>query len=333
MKSAHRLPGVALIVVVMVGALALAPTRASATFPGSTGRIALDDFKTNQIYAVNPDGSGFAQLTHEPSGYAAVWPNWSPDGSRVLFTVVNLSNGLGRIWIMNADGSHQQQVTSDAFGYRDYQPHYTPDGGQIVFSRCKPNNGVCAIWIMRADGTNKQAITPYKEGSSEAVDFDPSVSPDGGQVAYTAFGQNGITAQVRIVRLDGSGNHAVSPPVLEAGHPDWSPDGRRITFTSNRPGIHSNIYTMEADGTDITKLTNAPWPNNNFQSVHSPDGGEIAFSSDRRYPDLCCVDLFIMDADGSHQHLVHTPLLGVVDVAWGPRQCDQRHEQCNTAGP
>jgi Tol biopolymer transport system component len=317
MRSAHRLPAAALIVGLMVAALAFTPARALASFPGANGRIAFDDFVTNQIYAINPDGSGLAQLTHEPSDRVAFLPSWSPDGSRVLFTVNNLSTGVPSIWMMDADGAHQHQVASDAPGYRDYQPLFTSTG-HIVFSRCKPNNGVCAIWIMRVDGTDKQPITPFKEGSREAVDFDPSVSPDGHRVAYTAFGQNGITAQVRVVRVDGTGNHAVSPPAVEAGHPGWSPDGTRITFTSNRPGIHSNVYTMAADGSDITRLTHTAYPNNSFASVYSPDGGQIAYSSDRRYPDLCCVDLFVMNADGSHQHLVHTGLQGILDVAWGP---------------
>jgi Tol biopolymer transport system component len=318
MKRGHRLPVAALIVGLVLGGLAFAPARALATFPGSNGRIAFDDFTTHQIYAVNPDGSALLQLTHQPSGHAAFLPSWSSDGSRILFTVVNPSNGTIRIWVMRSDGSHQRQVASDAPGYRDYGPHYTPDGARIVFSRCKPDDGVCALWIMRADGTGMQPITPFKEGPHEAVDFNPSVSPDGQRVAYTAFGQNGITAQIRIVRLDGSGNHAVSPPVLEAGHPDWSPDGSRITFMSNTPGIHNNVYTMAADGSDITQLTTTRYPNNSFLPAYSPEGNKIAMSTDRRYPDLCCVDLFVMDADGSHQHLVRTGLQGVIDVAWGP---------------
>jgi Tol biopolymer transport system component len=318
MKTAHRVRAAGVLVGLLVGAVALMPARALATFPGSTGRIAFDDYTTHQVYSVNPDGSALHQLTHVPSGYAAFLPAWSPDGSRIVFTVVNPLNGTIRIWIMLADGSHQRQLASDAPGFRDFQPQYTPDGARIVFSRCLPNGGVCAIWIMRADGTGMQPITPYKVGTHEAVDFDLSVSPDGAHVAYTAFGQNGITAQIRIVRLDGTGNHAVTSPAIEAGHPDWSPDGTRITFTSNRPGIHSNVYTMAADGTHIMQLTSTGYPNNSFASVYAPTGSRIAFSSDRRYSDLCCTDLFVMNVDGSHQHMVHVGLPGIVDVAWGP---------------
>jgi Tol biopolymer transport system component len=318
MRSAHRVRVAALLVGLLIAALALTPARALATFPGSPGRIVFDDYMTQQLYSVNPDGSGLAQLTHLPSGDSPSLPAWSPDGSRIVFTLVNSSTGTIRIWIMHADGSHQRQLASDAPGYLDFQPRYTPDGAHIVFARCQPNFGVCAIWIMHADGTGKRAITPYKVGTHEASDFDPSVSPDGDHVAYTALGQNGITAQVRIVRLDGTGNHAISPPAIEAGHPDWSPDGTRITFTSNRPGINSNIYTMRADGTGIIQLTNTLYPNNSFASVYSPAGSRIAFSSDRGYPDLCCNNLFVMAVDGSHQHMLHLGLHGIVNVAWGP---------------
>ena len=106
--------------------------------PAGTGRIAFSDFMTGQVYAVNPDGTGLAQLTHEPNGIAARWPDWSPNGSRVLFARVNLSNFMGRIWIMNANGSGQRQLASGVPGRSDFQPRYTPDGRHIVFTQCLP---------------------------------------------------------------------------------------------------------------------------------------------------------------------------------------------------
>jgi TolB protein len=300
--------------------ITVAPAAAAgppAAGPPGTGRIAFDDFMTGQVYAVNPDGAGLAQLTHEPSGIAARWPDWSPHGSRILFVRYTLSNGMGRIWIMNADGTGQRQLASDAPGYRDYQPRYTPDGRQIVFMRCSPNDGLCAIWIMRSDGTHRRLIVPFIEAPNETNNFFPDVAPDGRHIAFTRFGFHGVISQVWTAQINGRHARPLTAPRLEASGPTWSPDGRRIGFTSNSNRPQSSIYVMRADGTGVTRLATTRWPNNNFGSSYSPGGGQVAFSSDRRHPDLCCLELFVMRANGSQQHLVPTGLQGVIDVDWG----------------
>ena len=285
--------------------------------PSTTGRIAFSDFVTNQIYAVNPDGTGLAQLTHEPSGIAARWPDWSPGGSRILFVRFNLANGGGRIWIMNANGTGQRRLVSDTPGYRDYQPRYAPDGRHIVFSRCSPNDGLCAIWIMRSDGTRRRLVVPFIEAPSETNNFYPVISPDGRRIAFTRFGFDGIIAQVWVASISGRHARPLTAPRLEALAPNWSPDGRRITFTTNSDRAQSSVYVMRANGTGVTGLATSKWPTNNFGSAYAPGGGRIAFSSDRRHPDLCCEELFVMRADGARQHLVDTGVQGVLDVAWG----------------
>ena len=297
--------------------LAIGAGPATAAGPPATGRIAFSDFVTNQIYAVNPDGTGLAQLTHEPTGIAARWPGWSPDGSRILFVRFNLSNGMGRIWIMNADGTGPRQLASDAPGYRDYQPSYAPDGRHIVFSRCSPNDGLCAIWIMRSDGTDRHLVIPFIEAPNETNNFDPKISPDGRRISYDRFGFNGIISQVWVAGISGRHARPLTAPRLEAVGPSWSPDGSHIAFTTNSDRPQSSIYVMRATGTGVTRLATSKWPTNNFGSAYSPGGGQIAFSSDRRHPDLCCEELFVMRADGSQQHLVGTGIQGVVDVAWG----------------
>jgi Tol biopolymer transport system component len=297
--------------------LAIASAPATAASPPTVGRIAFSDFVTSQIYAVNPDGSALAQLTHEPNGIGARWPSWSPDGSRILFARFTLPNGVGRIWIMNANGTGQRQLASDAPGYRDYQPSYTPDGRQIVFSRCSPGDGPCAIWIMRADGTHRHLVIPFLTRPTETSSFGPAVSPDGRRITFTRFGFNGIIAQVWVADINGRHARPLTAPVLEATGPTWSPDGSHIAFASNAGRPQSAIYVMRANGTGVTRLALTPWPTNNFGPAYAPDGGQIAFSSDRRHPNLCCEDLFVMRADGSRQHLVTTGIQGVIDVAWG----------------
>jgi Tol biopolymer transport system component len=292
-----------------------APARAAG--PPATGRIAFSDFVTNQIYAVNPGGTGLAQLTHEPSGIAARWPSWSPHGSRLLFVRFNMSNGMGRIWIMNADGTKQRRLASDAPGYRDYEPRYAPDGRHIVFSRCSPNDGLCAIWIMRSDGTRRRLVVPFLKAPNETNSFDAAISPDGRRIIYTRFGFEGIDQQIWIARINGRHARPLTAPRLEAGQPNWSPDGSHIAFASNSDRPQSSIYVMRANGTGVTRLATSTWPNNNFGPAYAPGGRQIAFSSDRHHPDLCCADLFEMRADGSRQHLVGTGIQGVVEVAWG----------------
>src|SRR5215467_6502067 len=169
----------ALAVAASLAAASLTITAAPAGAAGqpAAGRIAFSDFMTNQVYAVNPDGTALAQLTHEPNGIAARWPSWSPNGSRILFSRVKLSNFVGRIWIMNADGTGQRRLVSEAPGRSDTQPRYTPDERHIVFTRCLAFGEHCAIWIMRSDGTHRHVIAPFLQAPTETSNFDPNVSP------------------------------------------------------------------------------------------------------------------------------------------------------------
>src|SRR5215467_5166636 len=285
--------------------------------PPAAGRIAFWDFVTGQIYAVNPDGTGLAQLTHESQGISAQGPDWSPDGSRMLFARVNLSNFVGRIWIMNADGTGQRRLASDAPGRSDTQPRFSPDGRHIVFTRCLPFFEHCAIWIMRSDGTHRHVIAPFVQTPTESNNFDPNVSPDGHRITFTRFGFHGIISQVWVARIDGTHARPLTAPRLEGGQAAWSPDGGHIAFADNSARPQSRIWVMRSNGTAATRLATTPWPTNNFGPAYSPDGSQIAFSSDRRHPDLCCADLFVMRADGAHQHLVATGIQGVIGVDWG----------------
>ncbi len=301
----------------LAGGLLAAPAGpASATFPGGDGRIAFWDFQTGQVYSVRPDGSGQVQLSHVSAGHTAAHPDWSPDGSQVSFD--SDQNGEIRLYVANADGSHLRRIAGDAAGYRDFQPRFLPGGTGFVFSRCKPGDGVCAIWSVRADGTGLRPLTSFKVGAEEAVDFAPAVAPDGGHIAFARFGAGGITAQVYVMRADGTGAHAITPAWLEGFAPSWSPDGRLITFSSDCCKLGSEVYAARPDGSGLTRLTDSPFLHNNATSAYSPRGTRVAFVSDRRYDDLCCLDLFVMNADGSGQHLVPTGKHGVLDPAWRP---------------
>ena len=313
-----------ILVAAFLGALlAAGAAPAGATFPGPNGRIAFANYVSGQVYAVNPDGSAFRQLTHTRSTRGAEFPSWSPNGKHILFSRFRSDlpdTDNARIWIMKADGSNKRKVTGDTDGFRDYTPQFTPDATRIVFTRCQPDDGVCAIWKMRADGTDKRALTPYVASpQNEAIDFGLSVSPDGNRIAFTRFASGGFAARVFVMCIDGSRVHAITPPRLEAGAPDWAPSGHRIVFNSNQPRNGASLFTVKPDGSDLHRLTPDRFPHNDALATYSPQGNRFAFVSDRNYPDACCLDLFGMGSDGSGQHLIDTGLseVGIIWPSWG----------------
>ncbi len=296
-------------------------TRAAAVPPvpaSAPTRIAFGDYTTGQIYAASPDGTGLVQLTHTDASYAAAYPDVAPDGRTIAYArLPQFGAHEARIWVADADGAHAHQLPGEAPGFRDYRPRFTPDGRQIVFSRCEPGDGVCAIWIMRRDGSQRRAITAFHEGDDEAVDFGADVSSDGRHVAFARFGWRGISAQVFVIGIDGRDEHAVTPAWLEASSPAYSPDGQQLSVTSQSPRLGSNIYSLRADGTQLRRLTDTAYPNSDVDPSYSPTGDRIAFASDRRYDDYCCVDLFTMNADGSAQRRVALELAGISSPSWG----------------
>jgi Tol biopolymer transport system component len=162
-------------------------------------------------------------------------------------------------------------------------------------------------------------LTPYRTGTRETVDFDPVVSPSGKRVAFTRFYAGGIQSRVIVMGIGGGRPHPITPAALEANAPDWSPDGKRLAFGTNSQRVGSSIFTIKSGGGGLTRITPDRYPQNAIGPVFSPRGNRIAFSDDRPYPDHCCLDLFSIGLDGTHQRrfALGAKGRGVVNAAWG----------------
>jgi Tol biopolymer transport system component len=256
------------------------------------------------------------QLTHTDEDHAALYPDIAPNGRQVAFTLIAFDGAVPRTWIMNADGSNPHQLTGDAPDIGNLQPRFTPDGRHIVFARC---GDVCAIWIMDRDGTHKRAITPFvSPPTNEHVDFDPAVSPDGSQIAFSRFFSDGINVRVFVADIDGGHERAITPAWLEAGDPTYVGHGSQLAFQDNLNRLGASIWRAGTDGSGLRRLTDRPYPNLDYAASGSPDSTRIGFASDRRYDDFCCGDIFTMRTDGSDERRVPTGNgLGVADLEWG----------------
>jgi Tol biopolymer transport system component len=308
-----------LALIALAAAMCLLAASAQATFPGRNGRIAFADYTKGEIFAVNPDGTGLKKLTHVGPQWHADSPAWSPSGEQVIFSRSTDPFHPARIWIVRADGTRQHLLARDRGAFRDINPAFTPSGRQIVFARCRPNDGICAIFKMRRNGTHKQKLTKYREGVNEALDFNPSVSPNGRRIAFTRFYAGGVNSRIFVMGIGGGHEHAVTGPALEAAGPDWAPSGRRIAFLSNSQRFGESIYTVKPNGSGVRQVTPSRYPYDDLAPAFSPRGDRITFASDRNYIDACCYDLFTIGPTGGGEQMINASFAnrGIIDPAWG----------------
>ena len=231
------------------------------------------------ILVMDPDGTGSTDLTPHASGYAgrwspdrrrivfesyrdadaAVWvmdadgshptrlaagshPDWSPDGSRIVFA---RGSGLN---VMNADGTDSRQLTSGGWAK---EPAWSPDGSTIVYTaqnitRCEllPNFDVICAWdvhTISVDGSNPRQLTQATTAYSAARS--PVWSPDGSRLAFwkssSAF--HLPDGELQLMAADGTDltRLAVPTTAIEA-YPVWAPDGESLAFAS-RASAGSNF--------------------------------------------------------------------------------------------
>jgi Tol biopolymer transport system component len=204
------------------------------------------------LFVMNADGSGQRRLTHDPDGDAMA--AWSPDGGRIAFTRFH-SHIHPDIYVMNADGSDQRRLTRDPAN--DVLPDWSPDGHRIAFVSQRDGNE--EVYVMNADGSGQHRLT-----RNPADDADPDWSPDGRTIAF--YSDRDGDFDIYLMNPDGSRVRKLTRNVASDSDPDyfasdvdpdWSPDGAKIVFASSREG-NSEIYVMNADGSDERRLTRDP---------------------------------------------------------------------------
>jgi len=290
---------VLLLVPVLVAASTVPTGEAAAIAPGVNGLIAFRHDVNNSsanIYTMEPDGSDLTQLTHSAWNDQA---DWSPDGTKIVYTQENAYNGdQSEIMVMNADGSDQTALTQLAD--QDSVPSWSPNGTEIAFRR--DQSGTKQIWLMNADGSDQRDITPAGfDGIS------PVWSPDGQWICYVAGGAgNGLWA----MHPDGSGNHQIYGSGAE---PTWSPDGTQIAFTANGGGI----WLVNSNGSDAHQLTNDT--NFDLEASWAPDGTKLVFDMGTQTPQGPDEHLGVINRDGTGEEDL-TPNLdnSGIEPSWQP---------------
>ena len=226
------------------------------------------------ICIMDYDGSNSKAISSSFSDF-----EFSPDGLKITYT--KSKSTQTDIWISDIDGNNNIALTNNQ--KRNFGQRFSPDGTAVVF--VSDRNSKCEIYLMNIDGDNQRNLTnnPYH-------DYLPQFSPDGSKIIFTTDRDGNY--EIYIMDLDGTNqinltnnafNDGVYGPITANAHglngiSQFSPDGNRIIFTSNRDNNYE-LYIMNSDGSNPFNLTNNQAID--FMPRFSPDGSHIFFLSDR----------------------------------------------------
>jgi hypothetical protein len=252
--------------------------------------------RQNQIYTINPNGTGAIKLTSADKNYT---PRWSPDGRRIAF--VHQVGTAKNVWVMDADGSNKIQIT---FEGSDGGGDWSPDGqwlayagpaqsGALVLKRTRavapfgqpeqfpggpaadtyvygtPDWSVLGeiafcSWGEGSNATFVESFDPVTEGFKRYINFDPS---DGTFGPLPRFSSDGTLLTATVQDIDDEGAFYL-PPII------------RMYRVSDQQQV-SSFDTIAEDE----------------QLVFSPSGTKVAVMNDAGG----AATIYLADANGSNR--------------------------------
>jgi len=198
-----------------------------------SGKIAFTEGLNESAEIVVMDTSGGGRQPITSDGQYDGEPDWSPDGTRIVYEAIEGDNT--DIYTMAANGSGAARLTSAP--EVDRHPDWSPNGNLIVYESGKDE--ASEIWAMNADGSNQVRLTNNAYGDRAA-----HFSPDGTKIAYMTR-QRGKWEIAIMAYPAGNQIGLFACPDPDCRFPAWSPEGTQIAFnTLDAQGTEKNIYVL-----------------------------------------------------------------------------------------
>lgn len=235
------------------------------------------DLPCDQIFTMNIDGTNKKMVS---TGYGKTTCSYFlPGDTAIIYASTHLADkncpappdmSRGYVWelyktfdifLAKPDGSNLKRLT-DAYGY-DAEATVSPKGDKVIFTSTR--DGDPELYAMNLDGTDQKRLT-FEKGYDGGAFF----SQDGKKIVFRA-----------------------SRPVTEKDKQDYE---ELVKKGYVRPTA-LEIYTMNADGSDMKKLTN--FGKASFAPFFFPDSKRIIFSSNINSKNGRSFDLYVINNDGS----------------------------------
>jgi TolB protein len=221
----------------------------------------------NQICVINPDGSGYRQLTDGKAH--AYYPSLTTDArGRPAILFASNRGGKFELWETDLAGERYTQLTEGLGAVA--APEASPNGQALAFT---VRGGFdSSIFLSTRSGDYPFNITELRRWS----EIDPTWSPDGLSIAFAAARETNTELWV-MSTLDWSIRQVTRGVKRIGGRASWAPDGRSLAFYAGPAGDRDLFLVDVATGAS-QQIT---FGGNNTGPSFSPDGRWIVFASNR----------------------------------------------------
>lgn len=217
------------------------------------------------VWLVRPTGEE-SQLTRAPEDEFPMAP--SPDGSALVVAASAEVGGMHveQLRLVPLDGGPVVMLTEPRGRARNAS--WAPDGSWFVAESDAQGFSDVVKQAPRA-GAEVTRLATAREGN-----FEPSVSPDGTQVAFVSSREG--DPEIYVMKADGTDVRRLTAFYKEDMAPRWSPDGKWISFLSDREG-RTRVFVVKPDGTGMKAVSGSATTGEEREPAWSPDGRKLAF--------------------------------------------------------
>lgn len=245
---------------------------AEAAWPGKNGAIAFSRSDSTSVRSksdiwIETRSGKQRRLTATP-GIDETEPSFSPNGRLIVY--VRRAGGDADVWLMNSDGTGKRPLVDSEID--EFEPAFFPSGRSLVFTRFDGERDWMVLSVRR-DGTG---VRRQAGNASE-----PVVSPDGRWLAYSQHGDGGGIL-LRNLRTEKTRRLTTG----SAQQLDFSPNGRRLVFTGQRPcrrggSLRFVVLTVGVGG-GPARILRRGCRREFISPAWSPNGRRIVFTHKRQ---------------------------------------------------